>query len=140
MPPGRNTIIITSTVPNASMRYSDKNLAGIREQNQNKGPHNNPHNRSHATQYHHTQDVDGFPDGEAGRVDKGGFGGKDHTGETGPGGAQGKSHELGFGLSMPMAWQATSSSRRAIQALPILESCSRLTTKMVARLMAIIRK
>jgi len=43
-------------------------------------------------------------------------------------------------LSIPMAWQATSSSRRAIQALPIRESCSRRTTKMVARARSIITK
>jgi len=36
-----------------------------------------------------------------------------------------------FVLSIPMAWQAISSSLRAIQALPMRESRSRPTTKTV---------
>ena len=38
---------------------------------------------------------------------------------------------LVFVLSMPMAWQAISSSRSAIHALPMREFLSLLTTKMV---------
>lgn len=40
-------------------------------------------------------------------------------------------------LSMPMAWHATSSSRRAIQALPMRESLSLFTTSMVKSTRAI---
>ena len=42
-------------------------------------------------------------------------------------------------LLMPMAWQAISSSRRAIQARPMRESCRRRTTKIVNSARRIIR-
>ena len=40
---------------------------------------------------------------------------------------------LVFRLSIPIAWQATSSSLNAIHALPIREFCSLLTTRIVNR-------